>query len=286
MSASGFSNLIAFQPVQGMGVGVIANKVLDDSDEIIREDPLMLVHATTPNPADFCEEYEKLSRTESGILHQLSCSQRSIEETQASSHKFEAWYQQKHGNSRSARFTATKQREIETLMDAYARFLTNAAGTWANNIGIYPNFSRLNHDCDPNAEWTFGDGNIRMRVQIIKKIYPGEQVTISYIKDIETMDVRTRQQELRNWGFTCVCQRCHNEMYGLDVKNLRIFRAEVPKVNPLDPLISSPKGAIPESIIGQAEDTVASLPDNPEAINSELQARIQLLTQQRRRGGK
>ncbi|KAK4163361.1 hypothetical protein QBC43DRAFT_355110 [Cladorrhinum sp. PSN259] len=66
----------------------------------------------------------------------------------------------------------------------------------------------INHSCDPNA-FVFFEGT-ELRVRSLKKIAPGEEITICYIDP--TIDVSTRQEILlREHFFNCRCTRCKSE---------------------------------------------------------------------------
>lgn len=61
----------------------------------------------------------------------------------------------------------------------------------------------INHSCDPNAH-VFFEGN-QLFVRSIKKIEPGEEITISYIEP--TFEVAKRQDILKHeYFFECSCE--------------------------------------------------------------------------------
>ncbi|SPQ24006.1 16ce20a4-d59a-4ef4-9f5d-28d34fe9a566 [Thermothielavioides terrestris] len=67
----------------------------------------------------------------------------------------------------------------------------------------------INHSCDPNA-LVFFQGR-ELRVRSLKKIAPGEEITICYIDP--TFDVAARQEVLkREYFFDCSCARCTSEL--------------------------------------------------------------------------
>lgn len=82
---------------------------------------------------------------------------------------------------------------------------------------IYPTISRLNHSCQPNAEYSSYNAPIRDVLQVVatSDIKAGERITISYDPRVSDptnpMDRAQRQYMLRALRFTCICQRCEAE---------------------------------------------------------------------------
>ena len=46
--------------------------------------------------------------------------------------------------------------------------------------GIFPEVSRINHDCVPNAYWYWHEESQRLRVSTVKRIAMNDEITISY----------------------------------------------------------------------------------------------------------
>ncbi|KAH8912349.1 SET domain-containing protein [Coniochaeta sp. PMI_546] len=74
------------------------------------------------------------------------------------------------------------------------------------HMGLYPESSRLNHNCRPNAFWRYSKDNLAMEVVAIRDIDPGEEITHSYAP--LGMNYKERQEALKEWGFTCKCPLC------------------------------------------------------------------------------
>lgn len=113
-------------------------------------------------------------------------------------------------------------RESLRLQEALRVFYTNAGtlyetepGTgWFWKVaerevgdGLFLMFSRINHSCDPNAAWDTGRAPGVMEVRAKRHIRPGEEITISYINQLEK-PTDERRQRLRRWGFVCQCSKC------------------------------------------------------------------------------
>eukprot|EP00051_Salpingoeca_urceolata_P009205 m.112473 g.112473 ORF g.112473 m.112473 type:complete len:406 (+) comp16183_c0_seq4:168-1385(+) len=73
------------------------------------------------------------------------------------------------------------------------------------NTVVYLKASRANHSCNPNC--TQDQGRLRFVAGVVPA---GEELTVSYLTDLElTMPRTVRQALLRHgWGFSCRCSRC------------------------------------------------------------------------------
>ncbi|KAL6708391.1 hypothetical protein ACN47E_002654 [Coniothyrium glycines] len=76
-----------------------------------------------------------------------------------------------------------------------------------NHLVIFPETSRLNHACNPNAQYVVHNDLLVHIVRVTRPIAEGEEITISYTSPLEPLDVR--QQHLQHgFHFTCTCPRC------------------------------------------------------------------------------
>lgn len=67
--------------------------------------------------------------------------------------------------------------------------------------------SRFNHECIPSVESKIdSDGNYQAVLQ--RDVEAEEELTVTYIWDIERFSVKKRRAELKKWGFRCVCSAC------------------------------------------------------------------------------
>ncbi|EPE24310.1 SET [Glarea lozoyensis ATCC 20868] len=92
------------------------------------------------------------------------------------------------------------------------RIITNAFGVGFGSEGkkfavVVPEAARLNHDCRPNARFAFDPYTLTHKVHAIRTIFPGEELTISYLD--EKQPYSTRQSYIHaHWGFKCSCNHC------------------------------------------------------------------------------
>ncbi|KAH7110872.1 hypothetical protein B0J11DRAFT_586076 [Dendryphion nanum] len=76
-----------------------------------------------------------------------------------------------------------------------------------DHLAVFPETSRLNHACAPNAQYHLDPTLLTHIVQATRPIAPGEEITISYTSPLEP--TAQRQQHLQNgFHFTCNCPRC------------------------------------------------------------------------------
>ncbi|GFH18570.1 SET domain-containing protein [Haematococcus lacustris] len=85
----------------------------------------------------------------------------------------------------------------------------------AQGTGFYCLQSCANHSCAPSAA-TEGLASGATALLALKDLAPGEEVTLSYIGELEAeggrpLGLKERQAMLRDWGFVCRCSRCLSE---------------------------------------------------------------------------
>ena len=74
---------------------------------------------------------------------------------------------------------------------------------------IFPEPSRMNHDCAPNAIYYLDSVRLAHVVHATRDIAPEEEITISYVSPLER--AAKRQEFLgRAFGFVCTCKRCRS----------------------------------------------------------------------------
>ncbi|KID84732.1 lysine methyltransferase [Metarhizium guizhouense ARSEF 977] len=74
-------------------------------------------------------------------------------------------------------------------------------------FGVLPEMARLNHDCRPNAVYSFDEATLTQRVHALADIAPGEEISIAYISPVQSR--AERLDALRaSWGFECSCSAC------------------------------------------------------------------------------
>jgi SET domain-containing protein len=58
--------------------------------------------------------------------------------------------------------------------------------------------SRLNHDCAPNLGYYFDSASLTLKVYAVRDIFPGEELTISYVEFVRPGNPPLPTQEVTN----------------------------------------------------------------------------------------
>jgi len=109
---------------------------------------------------------------------------------------------------------------------------------------LYHHISLINHSCNPNAVWSWTNGNFRKKVvRAIKPIKKGEEILVNYI-DLEDFNYGNRESRrlalVDKFGFFCKCSECSlegdefdlNEQHRLEVvQNLEAVKTLMAKHN-------------------------------------------------------
>ncbi|KAG6091725.1 hypothetical protein E4U30_006366 [Claviceps sp. LM220 group G6] len=75
-------------------------------------------------------------------------------------------------------------------------------------FAIFPNASRINHDCNNNSLKDWNHDTHRYTVHAMRDIHAGEEITVSYETFLTNHE--TRQQRFKDFlHFTCICRTCH-----------------------------------------------------------------------------
>ncbi|KAL8720505.1 MAG: hypothetical protein Q9181_007900 [Wetmoreana brouardii] len=92
-------------------------------------------------------------------------------------------------------------------------FQTNSIGNdpTGNRVvreGIFPQASRFNHSCVPNAYFAWENGATSVTIYALDEISSGQEIFVSYIPWSGTWTWTRRRGELNHWGFVCDCRIC------------------------------------------------------------------------------
>eukprot|EP01062_Namystynia_karyoxenos_P021693 TRINITY_DN18267_c0_g1_i1.p2 TRINITY_DN18267_c0_g1~~TRINITY_DN18267_c0_g1_i1.p2 ORF type:complete len:465 (+),score=119.36 TRINITY_DN18267_c0_g1_i1:75-1469(+) len=83
----------------------------------------------------------------------------------------------------------------------------------ASGQGLYRIHAGSNHSCDPSCEVRYSDtSDETISLCALRRLRPGDEVTISYVADVPTVPRKKRQKYLaNNYRFDCLCARCEAE---------------------------------------------------------------------------
>jgi hypothetical protein len=163
------------------GTGMLARQSLKRGDLITSTTPVLVVFKETILPKATREELLQLA------LYQLPPSAREACLSLATMHD-------------NADILA------QDIISANA-FLLNVAET--AHLAVFPEPSRLNHDCGPNSVWRLDTASLTHIVQVARTLEKDEEITISYNHPLEPFAKR-QSYLLRSFGFRCTCRRCKN----------------------------------------------------------------------------
>ncbi|KAF2856439.1 SET domain-containing protein [Plenodomus tracheiphilus IPT5] len=105
-----------------------------------------------------------------------------------------------------------------------------------NHLAVWPETSRLNHDCGPNAQYVLDPKTLTHTVHATRPIASGEEISISYTSPFD--NTADRQAHLSSFGFTCSCRRCSSPSSSDDI--LAQISAVQANLNTYPPSPSSP----------------------------------------------
>jgi hypothetical protein len=88
----------------------------------------------------------------------------------------------------------------------------NDGGVGDEYLCLFPQVSRINHACQPNANAKFIPRTLSMEIRALRDIPPGQEISISYGKvDLKYAERQKLYNE--NWGFKCTCNLCASGIY-------------------------------------------------------------------------
>lgn len=167
--------------IEGKGLGLVANKTLTRGDDLMAHAPVLLVHRT------FVEQFPTSQKHP--ILDYVPMMMPSATRR--------LFVRQK------GHFGGHKITDILTTNS----FQMDLGGdTDGHHYGNFPEVSRFNHDCRPNAVFRIGQDMVH-RTTVIREVKPGEELTISYLDPLGQRAARMKRAKAA-WGFECACSQC------------------------------------------------------------------------------
>lgn len=164
--------------IPGKGKGIVASRFIKRSEAIMVDWASLVVHLDFPTSVKRLQGYRHLHRA----VDQLSDPDRVLE---------------------LARSSTFSNDIVEDVLRTNA-FSYPLAGE--SHMALYPDVSRVNHACRPNAFIRFTPTSLAVSVVVQRDIEPGEEITITYVPLGKTRD--ERQELLLKWGFQCSCDLC------------------------------------------------------------------------------
>ncbi|KAI0006309.1 SET domain-containing protein [Xylariaceae sp. FL0662B] len=160
--------------IPGKGKGVIATRLIERSETIMRDWASVLIDLSFPKSVKRSQGYHLLHRAADQLLDP----------------------------DKLLRLSHTNAIAADIVEDVVR---TNAF-SWYPHMAVYPEVSRINHACKPNAFIRFSPTSLAVSIVATRRIDPGEEINISYVTMGQTRD--QRQASLSHWGFNCTCNLC------------------------------------------------------------------------------
>ena len=106
--------------------------------------------------------------------------------------------------------------------------------SWEHRL-VYPEIAALTHDCRPNTVF-YIDKNLAFRATAIRRILPGEALTISYVDPL--MSRADRQAFVEKWsGKPCSCHHCTGNG---DLSRLSELDSRISEINNIGQILKDP----------------------------------------------
>ncbi|KAF1828636.1 SET domain-containing protein [Decorospora gaudefroyi] len=103
-----------------------------------------------------------------------------------------------------------------------------------NHLVVWPETSRLNHACAPNAQYVIDTDTLTHYVHVTRPIAPGEEITISYTPPLTP--TQTRQSQLHHgFNFICTCPRCKSPTSDETLSRIQTLQAHLNDWSPASP---------------------------------------------------
>jgi len=165
--------------VAGKGKGIVALRDLEEGDLLFSEKPVVVVdrnlQLSVPEMVSYLDrQVSSLSEEDSKAFNQLAIAP-------------------------PAKSEAT----------SYGIAMTNGISieTGSSEGGVFLLASRLNHSCRPSVAWRWDSKEEKLRVQLVRSVTTGEELTVSYTPAMEQSGPR-RATLQRRYGFDCYCEVC------------------------------------------------------------------------------
>ncbi|KAK6843827.1 hypothetical protein PG987_004687 [Apiospora arundinis] len=90
---------------------------------------------------------------------------------------------------------------------------------------VFPEISRMNHDCRANADYYFDVETFTHNIHAVRPIFAGEEITVSYIDPVQPRAERLTRLNT-SWHFSCSCSLCAQNEHATAASDARIAQIE------------------------------------------------------------
>ncbi|KAE9966288.1 hypothetical protein EG328_009024 [Venturia inaequalis] len=188
------NGLFMIVDIQGRGKGLVAIKKISAQTQVLAEKPLLKLDDEIDDDAEIAlvtKAFRKLSARNQEAYLSLSGFASDIYQSQS------AW---------------------RTMSDEHKKVIA----VWGSNNWndmVFKMGCRINHACAPNLETSWNERSGKQVWVAMRDIEEGEELTGTYVYDIERHGTAYRRDELkRYWGFECSCEACEGNQDVLEGK--------------------------------------------------------------------
>jgi len=194
--------------VSGKDQGCVALREIKPGTMILQEKPQMFLPAGELSIHNLVISFKEMTDFEDEEFLKLHNRFTNFEElTDLDKAKVNDWKHDLEENMKC------NKEEGEAILDVIGIYITNC---FDNGVGI--KMSRFNHSCRSNAEYRWNEKTDSREIRAVSKIHTGDEITVNYAWDHSMDNFETRQKNLLNWGFECLCDRCNEEKLDCDAE--------------------------------------------------------------------
>jgi len=195
-------SMVSLTKIEGKGNGLVADKVISPGTVIFSEKPLfMFEHGQEDNLIDIYERFENLSERHQSIimnLHDPNPQSDNIENNRAI-YNVDATLQKKIKMDKLRRVLSSNSISIGNPVLGESK---------TNSVGVYENFSRINHSCCSNSVSNWKGSSTKLQIIAVRPISKGEEITFDYLGAGSLYDYEERRIRLKARDIDCTCEIC------------------------------------------------------------------------------
>jgi hypothetical protein len=167
------------QELPGKGIGLLARKLLNFGDRVTAYTPALLAYL----------------ESELGTLEREKYFRIAVNQLPAATREAFLGLSWVYGDERIRVQDIVKANTFQMMVGGQ------------NHLAVFPETSRLNHACAPNAQYYLDPERLAHFVHATRPIAQGEEILISYTSPLELTEVRLQHLQ-EGFHFTCTCPRC------------------------------------------------------------------------------
>jgi hypothetical protein len=186
--------LYSEEDVAGKGVGCIASKDIKKGSLILRETPILILNVASVK--EILGTFMKMSEEDQEKYMMLN----------------DAFYGDNTSDQWLSQWSNETTMEMDMSKDQASKVLNiYRTNSFENGVyhGVCLKMSRFNHSCCSNAHLFWNVDTRTNDIRAMRKIRPGEEITVNYKEDNWVATREERQSHLKKeYNFDCNCKAC------------------------------------------------------------------------------